>query len=670
MKPTNLLPGALILLLALGSAPSAQEKPGPAQVPMRFAPVLKNQYTRLLQVYGSPEVQPGIGQTSGFSANGKLAVLASNDPAADENALPSSRLFVWDIERRASSYELVLKRAGITALALSADGTQALLGTATVDAKSKKPSFALGLWDLIQGKEITSFGNPRNPVFSIAISADGTRALSGTVGELTQWDLKQRKAITSLKVPDDKLVAAVAYLPDGKHALSGWAGEVRLWNLVDGKEIRAFNPRKPGAAVLGLAVSVDGKRFASADYDFSATLWETDTGKELGTWRRDAVTPAPTAAAVELALADEGKTVIACWSSLSPGGAARDSALVCRFDGTTGKEVWSKFAAMQGTVPVRITGKSLVLGGGANLFCEWDVANGKELRTWGGHKGPVTALARTPSGEILSAGSEGVLFLSGAGNQVSAWRAHDAAINALAIRKDGKLLTGSADKTVKLHDVATKTSLATLQGHTGNVTCVLFGDSDGWAASGSDDRTIILWDLKNGKKRQVLEGHAEGINALALSPAGDWLASASNDNTVRLWPLKNGRPDPGRDTVVLDEHKRQVTCVAFSPDGKLLLSAGQDQTIKLWDVAQLKVVREMKGHKNWIGAAVFIGPDQILSSSDDLLVCLWDAQTAKELDRIDLSSVADSPRSLVALGNGEFAVGTSGWAIMRFALIK
>jgi len=42
----------------------------------------------------------------------------------------------------------------------------------------------------------------------------------------------------------------------------------------------------------------------------------------------------------------------------------------------------------------------------------------------------------------------------------------------------------------------------------------------------------------------------------------------------------------------------------------------------------------------------------------------------KELDRIDLSTVSDGPRSLLSFAGGEFAVGTSGWVVMRFALVK
>jgi WD40 repeat protein len=648
--------------------PRAQDQPAAPSIPARYQAIAKTPHTRLLEVYGSPEVQPGFGATAAYSANGKWAVFASTMPTGDDNTPPMSQLFVWDVEHGSLAKEIPLDGRAITALALSADGAQALLGALTIDAKSKMPGYPLLVVDVAGGKEIRSFGSHKNPVFRLAVSPDGKHALSGSIGTCKQWDLDTGKELTPIAVGESKVVAALAYLPDGKRALTGSAGEVRLCDLGTGKEVRTYKSKAPTSAALGLTVSADGKRFVSADTEPVASLWETDTGKEIGVWSKPG--GGPTAVSAEPILLDDGQGAIVCWGLADLIGGVRESARVVRFD-AAGKEVWSKSVPMQGMVPARLNGKNLLLGGGANPFCVWNPADGSELRRWGGPKGAVTALVRTAAGDLLSASNDGLLYRCAHGNQATAWRAHDAAINAMAMSRDRKLLlTASADKTVKLHDAAKGTPLCTLQGHTGNVTSVAFGPDQAWAASGSDDRTVILWDLKEGKKRYTLEGHAEGVNAIAISPQGDWLASASDDNTIRIWPIKDGKPDPERDPIVLDQHTRQVTCVTFSVDGKEVLSAGQDQTIKLWDLGQQKVLREFKGHKNWISAAIFAGPDRVLSASDDLTVRLWDAQSGKELDRIDLSTVSDGPRSVLILGDGEFAVGTSGWVVLRVGLAR
>src|SRR5205823_4214045 len=140
------------------------------------------------------------------------------------------------------------------------------------------------------------------------------RALAGTIGGLSQWDLKLGKEITSFDIPKDKLIAAVAYLPDGEHGFSGWAGEIKLWDLATGKEKKSYKAKDAGAAIFGLAVSADGKRFASADYELSSVLWETDSGKELGSWRQDNAVRGP--ASAEVVLSDDAKSVFVSWGFL------------------------------------------------------------------------------------------------------------------------------------------------------------------------------------------------------------------------------------------------------------------------------------------------------------------------------------------------------------------
>jgi WD40 repeat protein len=87
-----------------------------------------------------------------------------------------------------------------------------------------------------------------------------------------------------------------------------------------------------------------------------------------------------------------------------------------------------------------------------------------------------------------------------------------------------------------------------------------------------------LWDSHAGSLLATLEGHSSEVTSVAFSPDGQRLASASGDSTVRLWDSQTGTL-----LATLEGHSEKVTRVVFSPDGQRLASASHDSTVRLWD---------------------------------------------------------------------------------------
>ncbi len=628
-----------------------------APIPTRYQEIVAGKLARLVAVWGAPEVDPTNAHTAAFSRDGKRAIFAS-DGSGDQVA--DALISVWDVDQGRLLAEWRVPKAAVTALALTPDGRQVLLGLVE-PVKDKPEKTMVSLRDAVSGKQIRSWSAPA--MACLAISADGKQALGGGAdGAVKHWDLDTGKEMTKLPGHNKNfVVACVAFIPKSALALSSSAdNKIKIWDLKTAKEIRSLE-HAPGA--FALAVTPDGSRLASLTFDHTIKIWNLKAGKELRHLKKDP----PSNGLGTVSLSPDGKRVLAMLSGLDPTGTREESSATL-WDAKTGKPLWSVKTNFKGMVPIHY--ESGVLGGGANLFTRWDLDKGKQLAAWGGHKGTVSGLGAARLGNLVySAGQDGQILRWGeAGPKHLA--GHGDAINALAVSATGMhVLSAGADKKVKFWEfgLADKEPL-TFTGHTGNVTSVALAPSGTFAISASADRTLKTWNLKTGKEIATFTGHGDAVNAVAVSPDGKWLASAGDDNHVRLWPVKAGKP--AGDSVLLEGHKRQVQTVAFSPDGKHVLSGSQDKTLKLWDVAEGACVKTLEGHKNWVHAVAFRNNHQAVSASDDLTLRFWDLKTGKETDQIDLGKSTDVARSLAFAGENTLLVGTAGWVILRFEITK
>ena len=193
---------------------------------------------------------------------------------------------------------------------------------------------------------------------------------------------------------------------------------------------------------------------------------------------------------------------------------------------------------------------TLVVTGGADKTAKlWEMATGRELRTFQGHTGSVTSVAFTSDGRWLVSGSE--------------------------------------DKTIRVWEVATGVQVRLLVGHFGSVTAVAVGRGETihngigrlptqklCLASASADKTIRLWDVVAGRVIGMLEGHAGAVTSLAFSSDGYRLVTGSEDRTARLWEVASGK-----ELTVLRGHEGSVDAVAISKDGKWLVTGSADKTV-------------------------------------------------------------------------------------------
>ena len=80
-----------------------------------------------------------------------------------------------------------------------------------------------------------------------------------------------------------------------------------------------------------------------------------------------------------------------------------------------------------------------------------------------------------------------------------------------------------------------------LREDTDHATSVAISPDGRSALSGSADRTLRLWDVATGSCLRVFEGHEEGVGCVAVSSDGRRGLSGGWDNCLRLWELATGR---------------------------------------------------------------------------------------------------------------------------------
>jgi RNA polymerase sigma factor (sigma-70 family) len=210
---------------------------------------------------------------------------------------------------------------------------------------------------------------------------------------------------------------------------------------------------------------------------------------------------------------------------------------------------------------------------------------------------------------------------------------HGSRVTGLAYSPDGRtLLSGSADRTLRLWDLATGKELRRFTNPDQLQVESMALSPDGRLAALGSQGHVRVWDVATGVQRLDLEAGGAGVvYSVAFSPDDKTLAAGTGTSgaagRVRLWEVATGRllqtlPEP---------HTHDVR-LAFSPDGSLLATSGDDGTIRLWHADTDIQERELRGHTRTLQSLAFSRDGQrLLSAGHDNTLRLWDVPVGKEL---------------------------------------
>ena len=461
-----------------------------------------------------------------------------------------------------------------------------------------------------------------------------------------------------------EMVYAAAFSRDGKRFFTADtnAKKVRMWESSTNEMVREFTIEGHGR-IFGLAVSPDGTKVASADYDGeggpAAYTFDVETGNLLQKFQ---------------------------------GGSEKQNTHTCKHTGG----VWA--------VAFSPDGKSLLTGAWDSKAIIWDVATADWKCELVGHSARVMGVAYSPNGKMIATASSDCSVRTWepeTGDPLHFYPVTNGTptpsfLNAIAFAPDGASMAACSDNGVTTvfsvpYDRTIRSQVACelkpkgkkengVKAEPSKVLAVAYSADSRSVGTTHEDGLVRIWDLALGEVVQILKGHgyrhdkeavikevvekrwktaaaAAGIKphlhalakvavkkagqddvwSIAFAPNDDRVLTGGADKTARIWHTKRN----GVCFQTFQKHTKNVASVAASPDGSCFVSTSFDKTVKLWDMSgDLRSSQSVDGDP--LSSAFAPDGQTFVTGGYDKCATVWNASTGEKEMKLETSKDTDS----------------------------
>ncbi|MBI2808195.1 MAG: NB-ARC domain protein [Planctomycetes bacterium] len=150
------------------------------------------------------------------------------------------------------------------------------------------------------------------------------------------------------------------------------------------------------------------------------------------------------------------------------------------------------------------------------------------------------------------------------------------------------IATCSADKFVKVWNLADAKFVKSFEGHTHHVLDVGWSGDGKLLASAGGDNTVKIWDFEKGEQARTINAHGKQVTRLFFIGKKNEFLTGGGDNAVKAFNSTNGgniRNFAGGTDFIF--------AVASSPDGAVVAAGGQEGVVRVYNGANGTLTRSL-----------------------------------------------------------------------------
>lgn len=426
--------------------------------------------------------------------------------------------------------------------------------------------------------------------------------------------------------------------PDNQSVFMGsYKGPFKKYDLKTGQLLNVYEEQSE--SLTGITISSDGKLVARTT-ETTLTVWDEATGDVVANFKAE-----PKANFHEIAFLNNDSTILISSDNNTAFGwnvnsgtkefvltgflNSRDMGGLNYNPNFHWQAAIARYVRLKNALLITKDGKTLIKGKFGTKVRQWDIASGKAVMEFTGHRKAVLCYDLSRDGQTLvTGGGDGTIILWDVetGDSLKVIRSYREPIFDIHFSSDEKRVASTSwDGSMKIHNLETGLREFYFEFQNNAAYNILFHPNDLYLFTAQFDHSLKMWELDTRTEVRTFTGHTGLVSSLRITKDQKTLLTAGWDGTVRLWDIGTG---------LMNRKWKVATPVhiaIFSDDEKLIYSGGADRLIRIWEATTGKLLHTLSGHNAEI-TSLLLSPDNkmLISHSVDGVTKFWDLASRHE----------------------------------------